>query len=83
MKVAVFGGTGRTGRLTVRDALDAGHELSVLARNPSRVELEHPRLRVVPGKMRDTDAVRATIRGIDAAIVVIGTPLRNPGTLEA
>ncbi len=79
MKLAVFGGTGRTGRLTVRDALDAGHDLSVLARDPTLVALEHPKLRVVLGDVRDIDAVRATVRGTDAAIVMIGTALRMPG----
>lgn len=80
MKVALFGGSGRTGRLTAQLALEAGHGISILARDPASVGLANPQLRIVTGDARDVAAVRSTLRGTDAAIVAIGTPLRSPGT---
>lgn len=47
-KVAVFGATGI--ELFVRQALDAGHNLRVLAPNVSKLEpREHPRVETVVG----------------------------------
>ena len=41
MKIAVFGGTGQTGRAFVTQALDAGYSVRMLARNPEKMEIEH------------------------------------------
>lgn len=81
MQVALFGGTGRCGRLVVRRALHAHHSVSILARDASRVEQSDQRLRIVPGDALDRGTVAATLTGTEAAIVLIGMPLRNPGTV--
>jgi nucleoside-diphosphate-sugar epimerase len=51
MKLTVFGATGGIGGHAVRQALDAGHEVSAVLREGSPFGLEHPRLTVfrVPG----------------------------------
>jgi uncharacterized protein YbjT (DUF2867 family) len=36
MKVAIFGATGGTSRITVRKALESGHEVTAAARNHRR-----------------------------------------------
>ena len=38
MKLAIFGATGKTGTFLVEQALAAGHEVAVLARDPSKVQ---------------------------------------------
>ena len=73
MKIAVFGGTGRTGREVVRLALQAGDEVSVLARSASSLGLEHPRLRMSAGNVRDAGAVAEVVRGRDAVVSALGT----------
>lgn len=57
MKLTVFGGTGRTGQLVVEQALAAGHEVIVLARNPEKVAIQHPALEIVQGDVQDAAAV--------------------------
>jgi uncharacterized protein YbjT (DUF2867 family) len=46
MRIAVFGATGGTGEQVIRQALDRGHHVVALARNPDAVRQRHPGLRV-------------------------------------
>ena len=72
MRLAVFGGTGKTGRLLVERALAAGHEVALLARNPSKVETTGAKLRVVQGDALDPNRVMQVISGVDAIISLLG-----------
>lgn len=49
----VFGATGRIGHHVVEQLLGAGHTVTAYARNPSKLEVDHPRLRVVEGDLDD------------------------------
>ena len=40
MKLAVLGATGRTGQHLVRQALEQGHEVAVLARTPTKLTFQ-------------------------------------------
>lgn len=79
-RIAVFGATGGTGREVVQQALGAGHEVVVLARTPSKVTA--PVQRVVEGDVRDAEAVRRTVRGVDAVVVALGMPARDRSGLR-
>lgn len=78
MKVVVFGGTGGTGVLIVREALAAGHEVTVVARNPSKVTEKHPRLEIVRGDVMDAGSIQAAIEGRDAVVSALGAPSNRP-----
>lgn len=71
MKVLVIGSTGGTGRFAVKMALDAGHEVTAFARDPSAVKESSPRLRVAKGDARDAASVDAAVAGQDAVIVAV------------
>ena len=75
MKLVVLGGTGGTGRQIVQQALEAGHDLIVLARDPARVPTPHQRLRVVEGDVADTQKMVEAMRGQDAVISALGRGL--------
>jgi putative NADH-flavin reductase len=81
MKIAIFGGTGKTGKHVVEQALAAGHEVRVLARNPAKLTIQDPRLHVVGGDVQDTAKVLETISGVDAVISALG-PTTNKPVLE-
>lgn len=49
MRLAVLGATGLTGGLLVTQALDDGHDVTVLVRDPSRMSASHPRLTILGG----------------------------------
>jgi len=72
MNVAVFGSTGSTGRLVVESALSAGHVVTAFARDPKRMPLTHPNLRIVKGDAMDPASVASAVQGTDAIICTLG-----------
>ena len=78
MRLALLGGTGRTGRLLIDEALVRGHELRVLARRPEAVHRQDDLLTVVPGDARDPDAVRQLVRGTEAVLSALGPVKGGP-----
>lgn len=77
MRLAIFGATGRAGRVVVEQALQSGHHISALARDPARVH-PHAQLRVVGGDVRDPAAVARTLEGADAIVSTLGKRRRGP-----
>lgn len=78
MKLAIFGGTGRTGQHLVRQALEAGHSVAVLARTPAKLGMRHANLRVVQGDLHDAACIEATIAGAEAVLSVLGPAANQP-----
>jgi putative NADH-flavin reductase len=72
MKLLILGATGGTGRHLLTQALEAGHEVTVLARNHTAVSTLHPRLRVVEGDLTAAPGPTEAIRGQDAVLSAIG-----------
>lgn len=63
MKLTIFGATGGTGRHIVDQALEAGHHVTAVVRNPQRMPVSHPRLEVVTADITDADALVPAVRG--------------------
>ncbi|WKD35223.1 NAD(P)-dependent oxidoreductase [Streptomyces xanthophaeus] len=78
MKITVFGATGGVGREVVRQALDAGHEVTAVVRDPSRLPLPaHERLHVATvTDVTDVEAVLPVVSGRDAVVSALG-PANN------
>ncbi|MFC7382042.1 NAD(P)-dependent oxidoreductase [Sphaerisporangium rhizosphaerae] len=72
MKLTVFGATGRTGREVVRQALDAGHQVTAVVRDPARLPISHGALEVITAEVTSPDALRPVLAGRDAAISALG-----------
>ena len=70
MNVVVFGPTGSTGRLVVESALSAGHVVTAFVRDPKRLPLTHPNLRIVKGDAMDPASVASAVQGADADAVI-------------
>lgn len=68
----VLGGTGQTGQHFTRLALDAGHQLRVLARTPTKLTIEHDDLEVVQGALDDDLDLDALLDGVDAVVMMLG-----------
>ncbi len=81
MQITVLGGTGRTGKHVVEQALAAGHSVKVLARSPDKLAIQNPNLTVVKGTLDDTAAIEQAIAGSDAVISALG-PSTNKPVLE-
>ncbi len=85
MILAVFGATGPTGLQLVQQALEAGHSVRALVRNPNRMKVSHNRLRVVLGDVLDPEACRKTLLGAEGALSCLGqnTIFRNTRVVSA
>ncbi len=81
MKIAIFGASGRTGILTVYQALDKGHQVTAFARTPSTVTIQHKNLRVVQGDILEYDKVKQAVEGMDVIISALGIDTRKAGTV--
>lgn len=85
MPVVVLGASGGTGRQLVRAALDRGHEVRALVRDPSRAALvQEPRLTVVRADVHDGASIAAAITEDDVVVSGLGvTAKTEAGTLTA
>lgn len=82
MRVAIFGGSGKTGRELIAAALRDGHEVVALARRPGSVPPHDSRVHVVEGDIADEVAVRRVIAGADAVLSALGNGVgRDPTTV--
>lgn len=72
MRITVFGGTGPTGQLLIKDALAAGHQVTAYARSPAKLP-ERNRITAVERQLTDADAVAAAIQGSEAVLSVRGS----------
>ncbi|MFN2421779.1 MAG: NAD(P)-dependent oxidoreductase [Gemmatimonadota bacterium] len=71
-RILIVGATGGTGRQLVAQALKRGHSVTALVRDPSKLQLEHSRLRVLRGDVLDYASVEAAVSGQDAVISALG-----------
>lgn len=78
MRLAVFGATGRTGRLIVEQALAAGHQVTAFARRPPGATPAHG-LSWKAGDVLDRGAVAAAVEGQDAVLCALAAA-NVPGT---
>jgi putative NADH-flavin reductase len=72
MKLLIVGGTGGTGKELIEQALEQGHRLTALVRNPDRVKTSHPNLQVVKGDILDFNIVQDVVEGQDAVLSALG-----------
>ncbi|QOV36290.1 SDR family oxidoreductase [Streptomyces ferrugineus] len=77
MKLTVFGATGGIGKEIVRQALDAGHEVTAVVRDPARLPLTGERLEVFRADLTDPAALRPAVSGRDAVLSGLGARGRS------
>jgi uncharacterized protein YbjT (DUF2867 family) len=81
MKILILGATGATGGLFTEAALKAGHEVTALVRDPSRLA-GRPDLRAIAGDVRDARSLAAAADKADALVSCLGVGnTRNPNDL--
>jgi putative NADH-flavin reductase len=72
MRLTIFGASGGTGRQVVEQALDAGHSVTAVVRDPARIDLRHDRLELVVGDVLDPAAIEPAVTGADAVVSTLG-----------
>lgn len=72
MNLLIIGATGGTGRELVEQALARGHFVTAFARNPAKVQMQHPNLSVAEGNVLDYTTVDRAVQGKDAVLCALG-----------
>ena len=82
MKLTIFGATGRNGGHLLNWAVDAGHDVHVLARSPHALR---PRdgLTVTGGDVLDPAAVAVVISGADAVLSAVARRSSTTSTIPS
>lgn len=80
--IALFGGTGKTGRRVLERALAAGHEVRALVRDSGKLDAVDPRLHVVVGDVLDAAKVDETVAGADVVLSLFGQVKGSPRSLQ-
>lgn len=85
MRIAVVGASGATGRELVKQALDRGHSVIAVVRNPTRLELApSSALEVAQADVMDSASVVTALTDVDAVVSGLGIRKGDPeGTLTA
>jgi putative NADH-flavin reductase len=81
VKVAVFGAGGRTGREVVRTALEHGHHVTAVMRNPDGIDPRTENVSVAVADVHDPAAVAAALHGVEAVVSALGGRPRQPTTV--
>jgi putative NADH-flavin reductase len=63
MKVAIIGASGFIGSAILNEALDRGHTVTAIVRNPEKITIKHPQLTVKQGDVTDADTVADLVAG--------------------
>ena len=70
-RIIVYGATGRVGSRVVTEALNRGHFVTAVSRDPSRISRRHDHLIAVKGDVLDTDSVRELVADHDVVVVSV------------
>ncbi|MER5547608.1 NAD(P)H-binding protein [Streptomyces sp. NPDC002589] len=77
MNLTVFGATGGIGREIVRQALNAGHRVTAVVRDPARLDVTGDTLEVFRADLTDPEELRAAVRGRGAVLSGLGARSRK------
>jgi putative NADH-flavin reductase len=80
MKVAIIGANGNIGSRIVEEALNRGHVVTGIARNPEKLAFTHPNLTFVKGDAFNTDELAELLKGHDAVVSSFGVDWSKPET---
>ncbi|XP_041643995.1 uncharacterized protein YwnB-like isoform X2 [Cheilinus undulatus] len=74
MKITVLGATGQTGQYLVNQALQQGHTVTAIVRNPSKLSVHHGDLKVVEADIFSADSLKPHFKGQDVIMSCLGFP---------
>ncbi len=83
LDIVIYGATGEVGSHAVQEALDRGHRVTAVSRNPAQVERQHANLSVVKGDLLDRTSVADTVAGKDVVILSVRGVIGDSGTPES
>jgi len=80
--IALFGGTGRTGKLFLERVLSKGYSVNALVRSPEKISQTPSRFNVIKGDVLNAEDVEQTLRGADIVVSLFGQVKGSPENLQ-
>lgn len=71
LKIIVYGSTGQVGSRVVNEALNRGHQVTAVSRDPARVKQRHENLAAVRGDILDPESLADLVAGQDVIVVSV------------
>ena len=69
--IVVYGASGRVGGVIVDEALQRGHDVIGVSRNPGSLEFEAPNFSAVQGDVTSLESMLEIIAGVDAIVITV------------
>lgn len=79
MNIVVFGASGIVGKAIVKEALEKGHQVTVLTRDASKFPTVHNQLRIIEGDVTDRHIIHQALENQDAVIQTLGIGGKGDG----
>jgi len=83
LNIVVYGATGKVGSHVVQEALDRGHRVTAVSRNPQKVEIRHDNLSIVKGDLLDISSLTETVTGHDVVVLSVRGVIGDSGLPES
>ena len=72
MNILIFGASGATGHELVKQGLEQGHTVTAFVRNPAKLKVDHEKIKMHQGDVKDFIAVEKAVSGQDAVLSALG-----------
>lgn len=72
VKIAVIGGTGKSGKYLVNELIKQGFQLKILIRDPEKFQINTPLVDVIVGDVTNLSCVRSLLDGCQSVISTLG-----------
>ena len=81
-KIALFGGSGRTGQHFLEQALAEGYDVRALVRDPKKISQQSDQLKLIVGDVLQPEGVDKTVQGSDIVVSLFGHVKGSPEWLQ-
>lgn len=81
-KIILIGASGFVGSAILNEALNRGLEVTAIVRNPDKIKLSHPNLKVIKGDVSDVASLADILKGADGVISAYNPGWNNPKIYE-
>ncbi|HEY9045492.1 MAG TPA: NAD(P)-dependent oxidoreductase [Ohtaekwangia sp.] len=82
MKIALIGASGFVGSHLLTEALNRGHQVTAIVRNPEKITVTHANLTVKKGDVLQAEEVANLVRGNDVVLSAYNSGWQNPNIYD-
>lgn len=80
--ILLIGASGFVGSAVLKEALERGHSVTALIRDPAKLTIRHPNLNAVSGNASSADEITCTAKGMDVVISAYNPGWKNPNIYQ-